>query len=182
MFMANMNVKAQCPTGWDGPNYSTVTVNGCSYIASWCYRVFMGLHEIAVCGWTIMPPCNPSNYENDPTVVKDAVLRQIAESGFFQSEWGLTIPECPQTLCIIRWHDALCYSGWIPITLPPPYLPPNNILYIMDVCDNEVRSCDETVRFCWETDDNGVRTLVIWRQGAFLGPDCPEKCKPDCDK
>jgi len=36
MFMANMNVKAQCPEGWQGPRTDVVIHNGCEFEYKYC--------------------------------------------------------------------------------------------------------------------------------------------------
>lgn len=182
-FIANPATKAECPPGdnWRGPVTFTFSEGGCEYDAFICYRVdpATGFHEIAISGWIVKEPCEPRNFEISPKTVKNALIQQMVRSGYLEGLWGQVIPECPNNLCFVRWRDALCYCGWEAIKDDST----GRINHKMILCDHDghLRSCNETVRVCWETDENGQRELKIMRIGHFSGERCADTCKVDCD-
>jgi hypothetical protein len=169
-----VNVFALCE-GWDGSMTRIVTYNGCQIEYTFCYRINQqtGFHEISIPTIKVLLPCNGSMYDANKSVINDAILNDIAlNSGLFGGIWvDEVIPPCPTTLCNLKIYDAICYNGW--------QLVGNK--WEMNTCDNEKRSCNEVVRFCWEI-VNGVRVLRITKEGYPTGPPCPPPvgCSTNC--
>jgi len=174
----------------------TVSINGCWYLYHFCYRInpYTGFHEISVNDISILTPCDSSNFESNPNLIKDSILIDIGLSGFLESEWGLIIPLCPNQLCLLTLYDDFCYNGWTYNGPPdPPDFSPNIeymeqvYLWTMNKCDEELRSCNETILYCWEI-INGDSVLMLWKEGYPTGPPCPldtvsylPNCKRLCD-
>ncbi len=179
-----MEVKAQCPyANCSGPYEDQVTYNGCVYFYEYCLCINQyNYHEVVLTNIIVSDDngCTTLDFENNKGAITDAILLDIAASGILYTVWGLTIPDCPNDLCLVRWRDAICYSGWYEV--PPTGDPDDPHGWGMIKCDNEVRSCGETIRICWEV-INGRRQLTIWRRG-YMYPSCPNpppECKNNCD-
>ena len=75
-------------------------------------------------------------------------------------------------------YDAICYDGWITTTSLDPFgacFP----VEVMDKCDDELRSCNETVTICW---DDALQEYVITRVGSsMIGPACRLPCHTNCE-
>ncbi len=180
------NVLVACPPGYDGPEQSTVTYEGCTIGFEYCYMIDgFGLHHITITGIFVYPPCDESVYEEKKGIINDQILASIALGEIVVGEWGLPIPLCPNgTLCLLKINDAFCYNGWYKDydieELKPP--PPEEYPYVlrMQVCDDgEVRSCHSTIYFCWEIKDN-QQILHIEKYGYQEGHECPENCEWNC--
>jgi hypothetical protein len=175
---AAQSAKAQlCPNPpWDGSSYVTeVVYNDCTYRCTYCCGIIEGYHCVALMRIDVKNGCKPENFENNAREITDAILIKIAQSGL-PKEWGLgQIPECPESICVLRLYDAICYHGWIYNDVTE--------FYEMDRCDNEIRSCNEVVRICWVI-ENGVQVIKVQREGTLQGPSCDENnglgCHTNC--
>ncbi len=174
------NVKA-CPPGWSQyPDVETITVGDCSYQFIYCYGMVGNMHSVAISQIAVIPPCTGEDFEENAQEVTDAILTKIATTPFIYNWAGYDdIPICPGGLmCLLRMYDAICYDGWIDTTSLDP-LGPMFPVQVMDKCDDEIRSCNETVTICW---DEVLQEYVITRVGSsMIGPACRKPCHTNCE-
>jgi hypothetical protein len=138
------NVVVACPPGYTSVD-DEITIDECTYYFSYCYGINgLGLHEIILTEiWLdYNEDACAARFENYQGYYTNQILLKIAQSDFIEDEWNLEIPECPNFLCMIRWRDAICYEYWF----GDKHYPPNGRTRMFK-CDNEVRSCNETVKY-----------------------------------
>lgn len=165
-----------CPDNWKDSGTQTITYNGCTYEYSYCYGLINGLHCISISEIIILPPCTGSDFENNPTEITESILIAILTTPDITKWAGYEggIPECPDGfLCTIKIYDAICYNGWIPFTRYNEDLGTFEIVITMNKCDNEPRSCNETIYICWDAVNQKYQ---MYRAGYETGPECPEPC------
>jgi len=174
------NVKA-CPPGWtEYPEVITIKVDGCEYQFIFCYGMVGEMHSVAISQIAVVPPCTGDDFDQNAQEVTDAILKYIATIPFIVNWAGYEIiPNCPGGLmCLLRMYDAICYDGWITTTSLDPFgacFP----VEVMNKCDDELRSCNETVTICW---DEVLQEYVITRVGSSLiGPPCRLPCHTNCE-
>jgi len=170
--MANMNVKAACPNGWTEAG-GTLYHDGCLYAYTYCYGLLNGLHCMSFNYISVQGPCDGDDYDNNKKEINDLILLQIGQYLESINFFGEPIPECPEgTMCLLRIYDAYCYSGWY--SIKGWYFP-------IKCDDQELRSCNETIYYCWEDLGNGQRILRVIRDGYMSGPPCPQGCNSSCE-
>jgi len=176
------NVKA-CPDGWTESARETINYNGCSYEYIYCYGMLNGFHCIALSEINVVynPPfCTGTTFDLNPQEITDAILIQIAlEPEILRFLDIETIPICPSGLmCMLRLYDAFCYSGWYTFTRLNDD-GTTTVVQSMNKCDEELRSCNETVTICWDEVNNRYQ---ITRVGSSLiGPECKSPCHTNCE-
>jgi hypothetical protein len=179
---AAQSAKAQlCPNPpWDpftsGSSVVEIVYNGCTIKCTFCYGIINDYHCVALAQISVKNGCDTSIFENNKQAVTDAILiaigKKLMGDGWLEYQ---EFPPCPQSLCLLRIYDAICYHGWKEI----------NGFWEMLVCqDDQLRSCNEVVRICWEL-INGEQVLVVQREGTIQGPPCPldendEPCNNSC--
>ncbi len=179
------NVKA-CPDGWAESARETINFNGCTYEYIYCYGMLNGFHSIALSEINVVynPPfCTGLSFDLNPQEITDAILIQIAIDPVIYNWAGYDdIPPCPSGLmCIMRMYDAFCYNGWYTYTRLNKD-GTTTVVQSMNKCDDELRSCNETVTICWEYDEYGNREYKITRVGSSLiGPECLYPCHTNCE-
>ncbi len=174
---ANVVVQADCPTDiyCDGPLTGLVSYDGCDYDYVYCLCINeYNLHEVVLTDIMVRDPCNYENFELKKGLITDNILIDIAKSGNLETYWSVAIPECPDALCIVRWRDAICYD-------PDRWdYDSTTCKWYMHKCDDETRSCGETVLICWELINNEI-VYFITRTGRQYGPECTEPCTTNCE-
>lgn len=165
---------AVCPPGWDGPIVVTTNIYGCQVEYSYCYKIDEnGYHCISLNEIKFSAACDSAFMASNIASLTDSILAEIA-LGEISQKWG-TINEigpCPTgTMCFLKLDDAICYNGWI-LNVKKQW--------VMNKCDNEIRSCNEVVYYCWDYSYK-PRKLVVRREGTtMIGPKCSLPCKTNC--
>jgi hypothetical protein len=171
-----INNSMACPTGtpvWSGPASVTISFPPCSLTVTYCYRIDeFGFHQISFQSISIWGggSCNGTFYDANRRAINDLFIIAIAQGPIVAGLWGLTIPEYPNCLCLLKYYDAFCYKGWVP---------DDQGGWGTDVCnDGLVRDCNQTILICKQQDNS----LLVTRSGSPEGEQCPEECPYDnCD-
>ncbi|MBE2188005.1 MAG: hypothetical protein KGZ71_07080 [Desulfobulbaceae bacterium] len=186
-FLIQIELFAQCPPDYDGPETVTIQVcEGCSIQATWC------------CGTVITLFGNkPAIHFSDILVIGENCINCL-DWAMTPSGWG--VPAIPWELLIgaVMGSHKLCYE--VPPVLPPcdPAPPASYNMIVTNggcytrtetlegirytPCDTDVQAlCYENYKICWEfvNGDWSVRVEGSNKQPAFncMAPDCYPMCE-----